>query len=115
MIETGQKTETVNFKEQILPSEDLSYKIELLNKHVDAFNENSIKFILLFYNIIVDEEQRGGIVESMIELVKEQYTQHAMYNSAVEEKNTIVVNKLDQVVEGNKTQKMSATYYVDKD
>jgi len=86
VIDTEMVTRTVSFTEQLLPSEDLNHKIEILNKHVDALNENSMKFIQLFYNIIINGEQKGEIVEAMEGLMKELQTQHSMYNNALGKK-----------------------------
>lgn len=111
-IDTGWKTESVSFSKKLLPAENLEAKISLLNEHVEALNENSTEFFNLFNNIIITEEQKGQMIEEMREVAGKLQLQHYMYNEALANQNKFVVEKLEARIEENKTQKLSATYYV---
>jgi len=114
-IDTGWKTESVSFNKKLLPAENLEAKISLLNEHVEALNENSTEFFNLFNNIIITEEQKGQMIEEMKELAGKLQQQHYMYNEALANQNKFVVEQLEARIEENKTQKLSATYYVSRD
>lgn len=114
-IDTGWKTESVSFSKKLLPAENLEAKISLLNEHVEALNENSTEFFNLFNNIIITEEQKGQMIEEMKELAGKLQQQHYMYNEALGNQNKFVVEQLEARIEENKTQKLSATYYVSRD
>lgn len=112
MIETDWTTETVSFNEQLLPDESIDRKVDLLNEHAEALGTNSSTFFTLFSNIVINENQKGEIVETMQELTREQFIRHLLIKVALINKNKSVITRLESQIDENKTQSISATYYV---
>src|SRR5699024_10327733 len=114
-IDPDWETASVSFSKKLLPGENLEAKITLLNEHVEILNENSTEFFNLFNNIIITEEQKGQMIEEMKELADKLQQQHYMYNEALANQNKFVVEQLEARIEENKTQNLSATYYISRD
>ena len=115
-INAGWENEIISFTKRILPENKTSYekKLKKLNSHAESLKENAKKFDDLFKAIIHDENQKGKIFKEIKGKAEKLKKQHYLYCESLETQNKGVLEKVEGVIDENKTQNMTASYHIEK-
>ncbi|GGB59303.1 hypothetical protein GCM10011409_40950 [Lentibacillus populi] len=100
----------ITVTEKILASEDLSDKKGILKKHTNRINDYDKAFFNLVDSIIVNEDQKGEIVEAMLEKTKKFKSHNLNLLEDVDQQINKTVNNLNEQVEDMKTQLLTIKY-----
>lgn len=94
----------------LLPEEDFSYKKDILKKYVEEIIELDEHFYNLVNNIIVSEDQKGKIVDSMktITFLRKKRDQELTFLLPM--KVSGIVGNYNEQVEDMKRQQLLITY-----
>ncbi|WP_010531762.1 hypothetical protein [Lentibacillus jeotgali] len=101
---------SITVTEQLLDSEDFSDKKGILKRHTEKINECDTDFFKRVDSIIVNEEQKGEIVDSMLEETKKLKRQNFDLIEDVNQQITNTVTKFNEQVEEMKTQRLTIRY-----
>lgn len=95
---------------RLLPEEDFSYKKDILKKYVEDIIELDENFYNLVNNIIVSEDQKGKIVDSMktITFLRKKRDQELTFFLPI--KVMGIVGNYNEQVEDMKMQQLMITY-----
>ncbi|WP_188725825.1 hypothetical protein, partial [Lentibacillus populi] len=91
-------------------SEDLSDKKGILKKHTNRINDYDKAFFNLVDSIIVNEDQKGEIVEAMLEKTKKFKSHNQNLLEDVDQQINKTVTNLNEQVEDMKTQLLTIKY-----
>ncbi|MBT2216457.1 hypothetical protein F3157_16120 [Virgibacillus dakarensis] len=100
----------ITVTEKILDSEDLSDKKGILKKHTNRINDYDKAFFNLVDSIIVNEDQKGEIVEAMLEKTKKFKSHNQNLLEDVDQQINKTVTNLNEQVEDMKTQLLTIKY-----
>lgn len=101
---------SITVTEQLLDSEDFSDKKGVLKRYTEKINEYDTDFFKRVDDIIVNEDQKGEIVESMLEKTKSLKRQNLDLMEDVNQQINKTVTKLNEQVEEMKTQRLTIRY-----
>ncbi|MBU5266816.1 hypothetical protein [Virgibacillus proomii] len=104
------REETITVTERIVASEDLTHKKQILRGYTDAIYQCDTAFLKLMDDIIVNEEQKGEIVEAMKEETKKLTTYNRNLLEHVDKRINKMVEGLDEQVDEMKKQSLTITY-----
>lgn len=105
-----QTEHSIKVTEQLLPSEDFSYKKTSLRKHVEQIDRCDTDFFSLTNKIFIDEGQKGEIVDEMISKTSQLKVWNINLLQDVDAKIGQIVNRFDEQVEEMKKQRITITY-----
>ncbi|HLS08451.1 hypothetical protein [Lentibacillus sp.] len=101
---------SITVTEQLLDSEDFSDKKGVLKRYSEKINECDTDFFKLVDDIIVNEDQEGEIVESMVEETNKLKRQNLDLIEDVNQQINKTVTKLNEQAEEMRTQRLTIRY-----
>ncbi|GGB32115.1 hypothetical protein F3157_21745 [Virgibacillus dakarensis] len=101
---------SITVTEKILDSEDLSDKKGILKNYTNSINDYDKAFFNLVDSIIVNEDQKGKIVEAMLEKTKKFKGHNQNLTEDVDQQINKTVNNLNEQVEDMKIQLLTIKY-----
>ncbi|QKY70146.1 hypothetical protein [Lentibacillus sp. CBA3610] len=101
---------SITITEQLLDSEDFSDKKVTLKRHAENINECDTDFFKRVDDIIINEDQEGEIVESMLEETKKLQRQNLDLLEDVNRQINRTVTKLNEQIDDMKTQRLTIRY-----
>ncbi|GGK06830.1 hypothetical protein GCM10007063_31720 [Lentibacillus kapialis] len=101
---------SITVTEQLLDSEDFSGKKGILKRHTEKINECDMDFFKRVDSIIVNEDQKGKIIDSMLDETKKLKRQNLDLIEDVNQQINKTVAKLNEQAEEMKTQRMTIRY-----
>lgn len=102
--------ETITVTEKVIASENLTHKKQILRKYTEEIFAIDKTFFNLMDDIIVNEDQKGEIVESMQEETKRITTYNRNLLDHIDKRILRIVRGLDEQVDEMKSQRMTITY-----
>ncbi|AUJ23634.1 hypothetical protein CAI16_15105 [Virgibacillus dokdonensis] len=102
--------ESITVTEKIVASENLMHKKQILRKYTEEIFKIDKTFFNLMDDIIVNEDQKGEIVEAMKEETKKLTTYNRNLLEHIDKRMNKIVQRLDEQVDEIKSQRMTITY-----
>ncbi len=101
---------SLTITEQLRPSDDLLYKKKILKRYIEEMVALDEDFYKLVDSVIVDEEQKGKVIDSMLEQTQQLKSENLRLLEDVDNQIMKLVNNLNEQVEDIKQQRMTLTY-----
>ncbi|BAC13246.1 hypothetical protein ACFQ4N_09825 [Oceanobacillus iheyensis] len=101
---------SITVTENILSNEDFSYKKDTLRKHVNNIQEQDDQFYKLIEDVIVGEDQKGKIVDSLQSESRLLQLHDVSIGLTLNYKINRVVTNFNEQVEDMKEQRLTITY-----
>jgi ArsR family metal-binding transcriptional regulator len=101
---------TFQATEQLIPNKDYSDKKKALKTPVDGIRENDERFYSYVNKIIINEEQKGKIIDAMKKETAERMNHDEELCEDINEKINKAVNTFNEQVADMKEQRISVTY-----
>ncbi|MEC2158700.1 hypothetical protein [Virgibacillus halodenitrificans] len=101
---------SITVRERILASEDFSHKKDTLMLYKNNLETLDKDFFTLVNGIIINEEQKGEVVEAMQQKTKTFRDKNENLLSQLDTEITRISNTLDDQIDDMKTQRMTITY-----
>ncbi|HLR63329.1 MAG TPA: hypothetical protein VK097_12940 [Lentibacillus sp.] len=101
---------SITVTEQLLDSKDFSGKKGQLKRLTEKIDESDTDFFKRVDSIIVNEDQKGEIVDSMLEETKKLKRQNSDLIEEVNQQINKTVTKLNEQADEIKTQRMTLRY-----
>ena len=101
---------SITITEQLVDSEDFSDKKVTLKRHAENINECDMDFFKRVDDIIVNEDQKGEIVDAMLEKTKKLKRHNLDLIEEVNQQINKTVTKFNEQVDDMKTQRLTIRY-----
>ncbi|MGP4039673.1 hypothetical protein ACTWP4_07205 [Gracilibacillus sp. D59] len=101
---------TITISEVIMDSEDLQHKKTILKRHTEEIVEQDDHFYKLIDSIFINEDQKGEIIDSMLEQTQRLKRENLQIVEDVDQQIVKLVTNLNDQVDDIKEQRMTLTY-----